>query len=78
MTTLGDLPAAELRAHLHRIADWIADYRAGLESRPISLHVEPGAVRAAFPGALPAAGAPLTTIIDDFERLIVPAIVHWG
>ena len=78
MTMVGDLPANELRAHLHRIADWIADYRDGLETRPISPRIERGAVRAAFPAGLPAEGMPFETVLDDFERLIVPAIVHWG
>ncbi len=78
MNTLGDLSPEELRVHLHRVADWIADYRARLETRAISPDVQPGDVRAAFPESLPAAGAPLGELLDDFERLIVPAVVHWG
>jgi aromatic-L-amino-acid decarboxylase len=78
VTALGDLPASELREHLHRVADWIADYRETIDARRITPRVERGAVAARLPTSLPAEPAPLDDILDDFERLIVPAVVHWG
>src|SRR5688500_4554679 len=41
---LGDLPPEVLRAQLHRMADWVADYRETIERRAITPSAEPGAV----------------------------------
>ena len=75
---LGDLPPAEFRALLHTVADWIADYRATLEQRPVAPQVEPGQIAAALPEQPPEQGAPLREILADFDRLIVPGLVQWG
>ena len=42
--SLGDTPPEEFREQLHRLADWIADYRANLER----LRVAPNAVPVRF------------------------------
>lgn len=73
-----DLSDADLRAALHRVADWIADYRRDLAARPISPSCEPGDVVAAFPDAVPATGQALDTLLAVFERTVVPNLVHWG
>jgi len=78
MATLGDLPADELRAALHRAADWIADYRETIESRRIVPDIAPGAIASTLPARAPDAPVPLATILDDVDRLIMPGIVHWG
>src|SRR3954467_10814723 len=75
---LGDMPAAELRAELHRMADWIADYRESIESRPIAPTVLPGAVTAGLPGSLPDAPAPMSSIRRALDDVIMPGILHWG
>ena len=78
MAALGDIPAHELRAALHRAADWIADYRETIESRRIVPDIAPGAIAATLPARAPDAPVPLATILDDVDRLIMPGIVHWG
>ncbi|MEO7455882.1 MAG: pyridoxal-dependent decarboxylase [Gemmatimonadaceae bacterium] len=75
---LGDMSAEELRAHLHRMADWVADYRAGIEGTPIVPTVAPGWVAAQNPVALPGAGAPMDAILDDLDRQVMPGVLHWG
>lgn len=75
---LGDLQAVEFRQALHRAADWIATYRERLEDCRIAPATTPGEVRAQFPPSLPAAGVPVERLLDDFDRLIVPHLVHWG
>ena len=72
------MPAAELRAELHRMADWIADYREGIEGRPITPTVLPGAVTAGLPASLPDAPAPMSAIRRDFDDVVMPGIMHWG
>jgi aromatic-L-amino-acid decarboxylase len=49
----------EFRQAGHALIDWIADYRADLEQRPVRAQVKPGEIRANFPRQAPeeAAGA---------------------
>ena len=75
---LGDLPPEVLRAHLHQLADWVADYRETIESRAIVTAVEPGDVSANLPGALPDRPESLDRILADLDAVVMPGIVHWG
>jgi aromatic-L-amino-acid decarboxylase len=75
---LGDMPAADLRAELHRMADWIADYREGIEARPIAPTMLPGVVTAGLAPSLPDAPAPMSVIRRDFDDVVMPGILHWG
>lgn len=75
---LGDMPPEEFRAALHRAADWVADYRANIESTSISPDVAPGEIASRLPSALPETSSPLDEILRDFDELIMPGIVHWG
>jgi hypothetical protein len=43
---LGDFGDEEMRAELHRVADWIANYRATIEQRALVPAVEPGEIAA--------------------------------
>src|SRR6478672_7766411 len=74
----GDLPAAAFREHVHRVADWVADYRETIAARAISPAVRPGEIAARFPDEPPAAGASMEWILETLDRAIMPGIVHWG
>ena len=75
---MGDLPEADFRRLLHEVADWIADYRAGIETRRVSPEHEPNAIINSLPGVPPEEAVPLEEILRDFDRVIMPGIVHWG
>jgi aromatic-L-amino-acid decarboxylase len=75
---LGDMAAEEFRAALHRVADWIADYRCDIEDLKISPDITPGEIYARLPPAPPDDPAPLEDIFRDFQEIIMPGIVHWG
>ena len=75
---LGDMPPEEFRAALHRVVDWVADYRENIGSLKISPNLEPGEVIARLPGAPPAEPVPFTEIFQEFQDIIIPGIVHWG
>ncbi len=75
---LGDLPSAQLRAAMHRVADLVADYLEGVEDYPVLPPVAPGDVAAALPAAPPAGPEPLEGILDDYRRVIEPAVTHWN
>ena len=75
---LGDIPADVFRQHLHRVADWIADYREQIEQRPIAPNAKPGEVLAQLETAPPERPVSLEEIFADIERVIVPGVAHWA
>jgi aromatic-L-amino-acid decarboxylase len=75
---LGDMPPRQLREELHRMADWIADYRESIADRTISPAIAPGRVTAGLSPSLPDAPADMSTIRRDFDDIVMPGIVHWG
>ncbi len=76
--TLGDFGDEEMRAELHRVAEWIADYRATIEDRAIVPSVAPGDIAAGLSAQVPAHGAPMVELMRELDAVIMPGIVHWG
>src|SRR6266550_6137013 len=74
---LGDISPAIFREQLHRLADWIADYREKIETLPVEPDAKPGAITGALPKQAPEEGEHFETIFADIKRLIVPGMVHW-
>ena len=75
---LGDMPADEFRAALHRIADWVADYRQNIEELKVSPDILPGEIIARLTTSPPDDAVPLENILQDFQEIIMPGLVHWG
>ncbi|MGB8506776.1 MAG: pyridoxal-dependent decarboxylase [Pyrinomonadaceae bacterium] len=75
---LGDMSADEFRRYGHEIIDTIGDYLAHTEKYPVLSQIEPGALVAGLPASAPARGEPMSEILSDVERLIVPALTHWN
>ena len=67
----------EFRAAGHQIVDWIADYRANVESRPVMARTEPGDVKKQLPAQPPDHPEPFAAIVGDLDRIIVPGLSHW-
>lgn len=67
----------EFRKYGHALVDYIADYRARVAERPVMPPTTPGEVRAALPAAPPDGPEPFEAILQDLDRLIVPALTHW-
>src|ERR1051326_3130152 len=76
--TQGDMSTEEFRRHGHELIDWIADYFDRIEELPVLSQIEPGDLKAHFPTAPPGRGEPMTDILADVDRLIVPALTHWS
>ena len=65
------------RREARAVVDWIADYWATLESRPVQSPVGPGDVRARLPAHAPERPEPLAAVLADLDRVIVPGLTHW-
>ena len=71
-----DIDPEEFRRLGHRALDWMADYLVHVGDLPVLPDVRPGDLRAALPAHAPEQPESLDAALDDFERLIVPAITH--
>ena len=74
----GDMSAEEFRRYGHEIVDWIANYFEHIDELPVLAQIEPGDLKAALPAAPPEKGESMDAILDDIDRLIVPALTHWS
>jgi aromatic-L-amino-acid decarboxylase len=75
---LGDMPAEEFRRSGYRIVDRIADYFEKIEEMPVLAQVDPGSLKGKLPTAPPTGPEDFASVLDDVERLILPAVTHWN
>ena len=61
----------------HRLIDWIADYRAGIDSRPVMAQSSPGDIIAQLPPSPPQQPEPFDAILADLDRIVLPGITTW-
>src|SRR3954454_18246124 len=73
----GHMTPEQFRQHGHEVVDWIADYWARIGSFPVRSQVSPGDVRASLPVSPPEQGDPLSAVLADLERVVLPGITHW-
>jgi aromatic-L-amino-acid decarboxylase len=78
LPALGDLDPDQFQQLLHQVADWAVNYRASIGDRQISPNLQPGNVSSRLPAEIPARGVSIESLLSEFERLIVPNVVHWG
>jgi glutamate/tyrosine decarboxylase-like PLP-dependent enzyme len=67
----------EFRKAGHRLIDRIADYRAGVESRPVMAQTQPGEIKAALPASPPQHPESFDDILADIDRIVLPGITTW-
>ena len=68
----------EFRAAAHQVVDWMADYLRDIREYPVLATPEPGALIDQLPAHGPETGEPISAILDDFQKLIVPGLTHWN
>jgi aromatic-L-amino-acid decarboxylase len=66
------------RAWAHRLADWMADYRENVSQRRILPTAGPGDIAAQLPPEPPPLGTGMEEIMADFERIVLPGMMHWN
>lgn len=69
---------AEFREHSHAVTEWIAGYLENPASHSVLPTTSPGELRRALPQSPPPRAEPMDRILEDFERLVVPATTHWN
>src|SRR5687768_10067239 len=67
----------EFRKAGHQLVDWIADYRAGVESRAVMAPAQPGEIKAMLPPNPPAKGESFDAIYPDIDRVVTAGITNW-
>ena len=67
----------EFRKAGHALIDWLADYRASLEARPVMAQVQPGDVKALFSSAPPQDPVGFAQVFQDLDEKIVPGLSLW-
>ncbi|MCC7243555.1 MAG: aminotransferase class V-fold PLP-dependent enzyme [Acidobacteria bacterium] len=67
----------QFRRFGHEVVDWIADYRARVEARPVMAPVEPGAIKALLPASPPDDPEPFDAVLADLDRVVLPGLTHW-
>lgn len=60
------------------MADWVADYRENVASRPVLAGTEPGEISGALPDSAPEAPTPIDAIMADLGEVLMPGITHWN
>src|ERR1700691_2649500 len=68
----------EFRRFGHEAVDWVAGYLADPERYPVLPKMQAGELADALPGSRPEQREPMDGLLEDFRRLIVPAITHWN
>jgi aromatic-L-amino-acid decarboxylase len=74
----GDMSPEEFRRFGHEVVDWVAGYLSRPEAYPVLAQVEPGQLRSQLPASPPERGEPMSEILADVGRLVVPALTHWN
>jgi len=71
------LNSDEFRKAGYRIIDWIADYRAGIEARPVMAKTAPGDIKAMLPASPPQQPESFDAILADLDRVVMPGVTAW-
>ena len=69
--------ADEFRRAGHRLIDWIAAYREGVESRAVMAQTQPGDIKRRLPASPPQHPESFETILEDVDRHVMPGITTW-
>jgi len=67
----------DFRKYAHQLADKIADYYEDVEKYPVKSKVQPGEIINLLPDSAPASSEDFNSIMEDFEKIIMPGITHW-
>jgi aromatic-L-amino-acid decarboxylase len=67
----------EFRKHAHELVEWMAGYMENVENYPVKSSVSPGEIKRQIPDNPPLQPESFSTLMRDFEAIIMPGITHW-
>ena len=67
----------EFRKYAHEAVDWMADYLENIEKFPVKANVKPYEIYNQLPDAAPKNGESMDSIMEDFQKILLPGITHW-
>ncbi len=67
----------EFRKHAHELVEWMAAYMENVEKYPVKSTVKPGEIFSKIPNTPPSEPESFSTVMKDFEEIIMPGITHW-
>ena len=67
----------EFRKHGHAVVDWIADYRARVQERPVMAQTAPGDIKARMPASPPDQPELFEALLADLDTIVAPGLSHW-
>ena len=68
----------DFEADANRVRDWIASYRASIESLPVLSAIHPGDVLRRLPERPPEQPETLEALLADLDSVILPGLTHWN
>lgn len=74
----GDLPLKEFQQHADALVHWISAYLESPERYPVLPRIAPGDLGRMLPAQMPESPEPLSAIIADLDRVIMPGVTHWN
>jgi aromatic-L-amino-acid/L-tryptophan decarboxylase len=72
-----EAPPVDLRLDGAAALEWAASYLERVGDLPVLAQVEPGELLERLPASPPETGEPFSSVLDDLDRLILPAVTHW-
>lgn len=70
--------ADEFRIVGKEAVDYICNYNLTIADRPVSNNVEEGFLSKLIPAEAPIKGEPYTVLLEDFDKIIMPGVLHWN
>jgi tyrosine decarboxylase len=74
---MNPLDPTEFRKQGHMIIDFLADYYQNISNYPVLSQVEPNYLKKLLPSFAPSNPESIETILEDYEKHIIPGITHW-
>ena len=72
------MPTEDFRRYGREVVDWIAGYLDEPRQHQVLTLCQPGELKRRLPLAAPSEGESMRSILNDFDRLIMPAVTHWN
>ncbi|MFA3783352.1 aspartate aminotransferase family protein [Melioribacteraceae bacterium 4301-Me] len=74
---IGDASIEEFQKYGHELIDWVAGYLKNIENYPVLPNIKPGDIKKRLPENPPEKGEPLSEILADIDKIVMPGMTHW-